>query len=259
MVANWIGRDELKNVNILYVNILYIWSKPKKNIMTHDEAILQENFDKLKANGLVLEQNLEHSKNYDVAIKHISGQVFKAGIVYYKDVPEWLNENIEEAICLSKQYLKAHTGKLNGSFIPKGMILEECTPYVFLDEMVNYKKNHSFTPKEIAAFDDALEAGKKYAHKIKFQNGSIIKSEFIETGNEGRGNSPIPEQDMPHENSIYTLHMLTGFPENEIMDFLKLSGLKFLKAKEVLKRYESCSMELRTINRLLILGELKYE
>lgn len=96
-------------------------------------------------------------------------------------------------------------------------------------------------------------------HKIEFQNGSILKSEFVEVENQGRGNSPIPDQELPHSDSIFTLHMITGYPEEKILDFLKLSGLSFDKAKIKLKDFEKLGLDLSTVNRLLILGDLRYE
>ncbi|MFD2824800.1 hypothetical protein ACFS5M_14045 [Lacinutrix iliipiscaria] len=211
--------------------------------MNHEEALLQENFKKLKDNSLVLERNKEHGKSYNVAIKHISGKVFCSGYPRLDNIPNWLDEHIEKAICLSKQYLAGESGKpfhlsLNGDKIE-------------INRPLNFK--------EKLAFAEALDDSSKYVHKIEFQNGSIIKGEFVETGSKLRGNSPIPEQEIPHEQSVYSLHVITGFPENEIMDFLSASGLGFMEAKTKLKTYEACNLQLKTINRLLILGELKYE
>lgn len=94
---------------------------------------------------------------------------------------------------------------------------------------------------------------------LEMCNGVKIVIDPVRTGNECRGNSPIPNQEMPHPESVFTLSTITPYSELQILDFLKLSGLDFQEARLKLKEYSRIGAEITTINNLLKLGHLSYE
>lgn len=184
--------------------------------MDHEEAKLQEHFEKLKANSLVFERNSDISQIYNVAIKHISGKVFCSSICHYTDIPKWIDDNIEQAICLSKQYLTGNTEKLNGYSFPKGAIFEECKP---LDEAAVKKLKSARVKDE------------------KFFSSLGLK--------------------VPH--GVFVLSVTTPYTEEQILEFMALSGKKIEQTTDILRLYARVGIDITTVNHLIKMGDLKYE
>lgn len=70
----------------------------------HDEAIYQLNIKRLNENALNFIWVSEDA-NFpllDVSIKHISGRLIVEGVVPREKLYDWLDENIEKAICIWK-------------------------------------------------------------------------------------------------------------------------------------------------------------
>lgn len=184
--------------------------------MDHEEDQLQENFKKLQANNLVLERNYDNNLKYNVCIKHISGKILAEGFMWSYQINTWLNENIEQAICLSKQFLKGNKEKLNGYSFPKGTIFEECKP---LDE------------EAVKKLKSARVKDKKFFSNIGLK--------------------------VPH--GVFVLSVTTPYTEEQILEFMALSGNKLEKTKDILRLYSRVGIDITTVNHLIKMGDLSYE